>query len=165
MNAADSPIERKPLQHCTVGEFLAQLASASVLPGAGAAGGIALALAAGCAGKAVVITRKHDSDPALAGLQVQLAKLAQQALELGQKDAIQFKEQLKSDDPAATTALLRTDYTLLDLCRELERLLEDHRELIKDNMSGDWKAARALLHACRVIHNENVRELKADANE
>jgi hypothetical protein len=83
---------------------------------------------------------------------------------LGRQDAIQFKQQLKTDDPAAVNALLRTDYTLLDACRELDRLLQDNSDLIADNMAGDWKAARALLHACRVIHNENVRELKSDSS-
>ena len=157
-----SPIEKKPLQHCAIGEFVDELASDAILPGAGAAGGVALALAAGCAGKAVAVSRKHDSNPALAGLQIQFARIAQQALALGRQDAIQFKEQLKSDDPQAAVALLRTDYTLLDVCRELDKLLQDNRALIADNMAGDWKAARALLHACRIIHNENVRELTGD---
>jgi hypothetical protein len=162
---ADSPIEKKALRLCAMGEFLDSLASDAILPGAGAAGGVALALAAACAGKAVAVTRKHDSSPALAGLQVQLARMAEQALTLGQQDALQFKQQLKSDDPQDTNALLRTDHTILDVCRTLDRLLQDNSDLIADNMSGDWKAARALLHACRVIHNENVREIKAGTEE
>jgi hypothetical protein len=161
----DSPIEKKALRLCAVGEFIDSLASDAILPGAGAAGGVALALAAACAGKAVAISRKHDSSPALAGLQVQLARMAEQALTLGQQDAIQFKQQLKSDDPDAANALLRTDRTILDACRTLDRLLQDNSDAIADNMSGDWKAARALLHACRVIHNENVREIKAGAED
>jgi hypothetical protein len=165
MNATeDSPIERKPLQRCSIGEFLDTLASDAVLPGAGAAGGVALAMAAACAAKAVAITRRHDTNAVLAELQTTLGRMAGEALELGQQDALQFKRQLKSDDPAAATALLRTDYTILDACQALERLLQDNRELIADNMAGDWKAARALLHACRVIHHENVRELKIDAD-
>jgi hypothetical protein len=164
MLSSESPIEKKPLQRCSIGEFVELLASDAILPGAGAAGGVALALAAACAGKAVAVSRRHDSEPKLVGFTVQCATIAEQALVLGRQDAIQFKEQLKSDDPAATTALLRTDYTLLDACRELDRLLQDNKELIADNMAGDWKAARALLHACRVIHNENVRELKADTD-
>ncbi len=163
MTANDSPIERKPLRLCAIGEFLSALASDAVLPGAGAAGGIALALAAACAGKAVAISRRHDDTPALAEFQRQLACMAEEALELGQRDALQFKQQLKSNDPEATTALLRTDYTILDACQALDRLLQDNRDLIADNMSGDWKAARALLHACRVIHHENVRELTGEA--
>ena len=155
-----SPIERKALRACTIGEFLEALASDAVLPGAGAAGGLALALAAACAEKAVAITRRHDANPALQTLQQQLAQLGAEALELGQRDALQFKQQLKSDNPAAATELLRTDYTILDACQALDRLLQDNRGLIADNMAGDWKAARALLHACRVIHTENVRELK-----
>jgi formiminotetrahydrofolate cyclodeaminase len=160
MNGTDSPIERKPLRLCAIGEFVDALASDAVLPGAGAAGGVALALAAACARKAVAITRRHDANPLLEELQKQLADLAQEALELGQQDALQFKLTLKSDDPQAATELLRTDYTIIDACQALDRLLQDNRALIADNMAGDWKAARALLHACRVIHNENVRELK-----
>lgn len=160
--AADSPIERTALNRLTIGDFLDALASDAILPGAGAAGGVSLALAAACAGKAIAITRRHDGNPRLVGLQSELAQLAGRALTLGQQDALQFKQQLKSDDPEAAQALLRTDHTLIDACRSLERLLDDNRDLIADNMSGDWKAARALLHACRVIHNENVRELKAE---
>jgi flagellar biosynthesis/type III secretory pathway chaperone len=161
MKPDDSPIERKSLRQCALGEFLDALASDAILPGAGAAGGVALALAAACAEKAVAITRRHDANPALEELQKQLSDLAKRALELGQQDALQFKQQLKSNDSAAAQKLLRTDYTILDTCRALDRLLQDNGELIADNMSGDWKAAHALLHACRVIHNENVRELKA----
>lgn len=159
---ADSPIERTALNRLTIGEFLEALASDAMLPGAGAAGGVSLALAAACAGKAIAITRRHDGNPRLVGLQSELAQLAGRALTLGQQDALQFKQQLKSDDPEAAQALLRTDHTLIDACRSLERLLDDNRDLIADNMAGDWKAARALLHACRVIHNENVRELKSE---
>jgi hypothetical protein len=165
MKSGISPIENKALRLCTIGEFLGVLASDAMLPGAGAAGGLALALAAACAGKAVAITRRHDPNPLLADLQAELARMVEQALVLGQKDAIQFKQQLKSEGVAVIDALLRTDRTILDTCQALDRLLQDNRKLIADNMAGDWKAARALLHACRVIHNENVRELKADTDE
>jgi hypothetical protein len=160
MAATDSPIECTALTRLAIGDFLDALASDAILPGAGAAGGIALALAAACAGKAVAITRRHDGHLRLIGLQSDLRQLSGRALTLGQQDALQFKQQIKSDDPNAAQALLRTDHTLLDACRSLERLLDDNRDLIADNMAGDWKAARALLHACRVIHSENVRELK-----
>jgi formiminotetrahydrofolate cyclodeaminase len=162
MKPKASPIERKPLRDCKLDEFLAALASAAILPGAGAAGGVALALAAACAEKAVAITRKHAANPALEELQEQLASLGKRALELGQRDALQFKQQLKSNDSEAAQELLRTDYTILDACQALDRLLQDNRDLVADNMSGDWKAAHALLHACRVIHNANVREVISD---
>lgn len=162
MSAADSPIESTALKRLTIGDFLDALASDAILPGAGAAGGVALALAAACAGKAIAITRRHDGNPRLVGLQSELVQLAGRALTLGQQDALQFKQQLKTDEPEAAQALLRTDHTLIDACRSLERLLDDNRDLIADNMAGDWKAARALLHACRVIHSENLRELKAE---
>lgn len=159
---ADSPIESTALRRLAVGDFLDALASDAILPGAGAAGGVALALAAACAGKAVAITRRHNGNPRLVGLQSELAQLAGRALTLGQQDALQFKQQLRSDAADATHALLRTDHTLVDACRNLERLLDDNRDLIADNMAGDWKAARALLHACRVIHHENLRELRSE---
>lgn len=162
MSAADSPLESTALKRLTIGDFLDALASDAILPGAGAAGGVALALAAACAGKAIAITRRHDGNPRLVGLQSELMQLAGRALTLGQQDALQFKQQLKSDEPEAAQALLRTDHTLIDACRSLERLLDDNRDLIADNMAGDWKAARALLHACRVIHSENLRELRAE---
>ena len=160
MNPTDLPIEKKPLMHCTVGEFLHVLASDAMLPGAGAAGGMALALAAACAGKAVAITRRHGDSTVLAYLQTQLADLTASALVLAENDALQFKRQLESDDPAEASALLRTDLTILDACSTLDKLLNDNGHHIADNMTGDWNAARALSHACRVIHEENVRGLK-----
>ncbi len=163
MKPDNSPIETKALKLCTVGEFLAVLASDAMLPGAGAAGGIALALAAACAGKAVAITRRHDVRSALlANLQMQLTRIAEQALVLAQTDAIQFKQQLVSGDPAASDALLHTGHTILEACRTLDRILCDNEHHIADNMAGDWKAARALSDACLCIHQENVRELKSE---
>lgn len=154
------PPDKKPLKHYTLEDFVAALASDAVLPGAGAAGGMALAIAAGCAGKAVAITRKHQNgDRALERLQQQFERIAEAALALAEHDAIQFKQQLQSDDPAAIDALLRTDCTILDTCRALDALLDQNAHLIAANMTGDWKAARALSDACMFIQLANMREL------
>lgn len=161
MNATDTPVDKKPLAQCSVDEFIKALASAAVLPGAGAAGGVALALAAACAGKAVAITRRHDEgNTLLAYLQTQLADLAASALILAENDALHFRRQLESADPAAASALLHTDLTVLDTCAALDSLLDNNARYIAENMRGDWEAAKALNHACRIIHEGNVQELR-----
>jgi hypothetical protein len=154
----DAPIEKKPLEHCSLGEFLRVLASDATLPGAGAAGGIALALAAACAGKAVAITRHHADSTALVYLQTQLADLSASALVLAENDALQFKHKLVSSDPAATNALLRTDLTILAACSSLDQLLNDNARCIAGNMWGDWQAAHALSRACRTILTKETSE-------
>ncbi|MES2626186.1 MAG: hypothetical protein V4628_12960, partial [Pseudomonadota bacterium] len=136
-------------------------ASDAIIPGAGSASGITLALAAACAGKAVAISRRHDADNAvLADLQAQLADLVKSALALAQADALQFKRHLTNESPATGDALLRTDQRILDVCRKLDTLLDDNIHLIAENMAGDWQAARELSHASRVIQEGNVQELK-----
>jgi formiminotetrahydrofolate cyclodeaminase len=162
MKPTASPLGKKPLKQFTLEDFATALASDAPLPGSGAAGGTALALAAACAGKAVAITRKHQSSLVLEKLQTQLERIRDSALTLADHDALQFKCLLQSDTPAATNALLVTDYTILDTCRALDTLLQEHMHLIADNVVGDWKAARALSDACLFIQLANVRELKGE---
>ncbi|HWK53918.1 MAG TPA: cyclodeaminase/cyclohydrolase family protein [Hyphomicrobiales bacterium] len=116
MSKAKSPIETKPLEHCTLKVLLDALASDAMIPGAGAASGVAFALAAACAGKAVAITRRHEDQPALAQLQKQLTELRESGLALGEADALQFKQLLESGGPGPEEKLLRTDCRLLDNC-------------------------------------------------
>ena len=156
----DTPIETKPLAQCSIEEFLRVLASDAVLPGAGAAAGVALALATACAAKAIAITRRHADSTTLAYLQTQLTDLTATALVLAENDALQFREQLETADAVAANALLRTDLSMLEACSTLDKLLDDNKQYIANNMTGDWDAARALNRACRVIHEGNIRELK-----
>lgn len=160
-----TPFGGKPLKHFTLEDCVTALASDEAAPGAGAAGGIALALAAACASKAVAVTRAHQAaDGVLAKLQTLLEHISKSALNLAEHDAVQFMQQLQSQSPVATNELLRTDYTIVDTCRALDSLLESHAHLIANNMVGDWKAARALNDACLFIQLANVRELK-DGNK
>ena len=161
MKQPQSVLERKALERCTLKEFLDALASDAKIPGAGSASGIALALGAACAGKAVAITLRHAADnAALLDLQTRLADLRELALDLAEDDAFKFKQYLESGTTLTADALLRTDRSLLIDCRKLDKLLDDNERLIAANMSGDWEAARALSRASRLIQEENVRELK-----
>jgi formiminotetrahydrofolate cyclodeaminase len=164
MKPIAAPLGNKPLKDFTIEDLVTALASDAMSPGAGSAGGTALALAAACAGKAVAITRKHQSSRALEKLQKQLEHIRESALTLADRDAVQFKCLLQSDTPAAANALLMTDHTMLDTCRVLDTLLQEHSHLIADNVAGDWKAARALSDACLFIQLANVRELGGEKN-
>lgn len=160
MDTPQNPLEKQSLHHCSFQELLDALASDAVMPGAGTAGGIALALAAACAGKAVAITLRHDVDNAeLAALKQQFADMKQHALHLAEADALQFQRYLQSANAQTTQALLHTDNKLVDESRRLAQLLDQHEHLIADNMKGDWQAARALGRACLLIEQGNVEEL------
>lgn len=160
MDQPTTLLEQKPLPHCSFQELLDVLASDEIMPGAGTAGGIALALAAACAGKAVAITLRHEpACSALLALQHQLSQLRTEALALAEADALQFKHFLKSESPQATEALRSTDTQLVEHSQRLELLLDQHEARIAENMAGDWQAARALSRACRLIEAGNVREL------
>lgn len=159
MHQSQSLLETKSLEHCTLKVLLDALASDAMIPGAGAASGVALALAAACAGKAVAITRRHGDDPDLVELQQQLAELRESGLALGETDALLFKQFLESGGPEPEGKLLRTDCRILDNCRALESLLARHEHRIAENMSGDWQAARVLSRASRLIQETNVKAL------
>ena len=160
MSQSESPLDKKPLERCHLKELLDGLASNAIIPGAGTAGGVALALAAACAGKAVAITLLHAADnQALNKLQQELASLRESALALAEADALLFRQHLKSGDPQVTEQLLRTDHQILSGCRELDALLEANEGSINLTMRGDWLAAKALIEASRLIQQANVREL------
>jgi hypothetical protein len=164
MHQSSSPLENKSLEHCSFQELLEALASDAMMPGAGTAGGIALALAAACAGKAVAISLRHDVDCSeLHALQLQFSDLRNGALALAEADALQFKRYLKSNDPVDTDALLNTDSKLVAESHRLDALLRAHEHRIAQNMTGDWQAARALSRACRLIELGNVREIEGQA--
>lgn len=160
MSQSESPLDRKSLGRCDLKELLDGLASNAIIPGAGTAGGVALALAAACAGKAVAITLLHDADNrTLNELQQELAALRESALALAEADALLFRQHLKYGDPQVAEQLLRTDHQILSGCRQLDVLLEENAGSINATMRGDWLAAKALITASRLIQQANVREL------
>jgi hypothetical protein len=166
MSQPDSLIEGTPLESCTVGEFVNVLASDAILPGAGSAAGIALALAAACAGKAVAITLAHQNDKSRSSesleiLKTQLTELTDTALKLARDDAIQFKRKMESGNKVNKKRdLLETDKEMMNCCRKLKILLDKNESLIVRNMKGDWLAARSLSNACQDINSENLHELE-----
>ena len=159
MNDRKTLLDSEPLAHCSLKDFLDALASDAMIPGAGAAGGIALALAAACAGKAAAISRRHAEESLLEELEEQLNVLRTKAISLAEADALLFKEHLRQVDNTAGENLRRTDQLIVAGCQELDALLDANRDQIVDTMEGDWQAAKALCLAAKLIQEMNLREL------
>lgn len=142
--------------------FLRDLSSADRLPGSGAAGAIALALAAACAAKAAVISLKHA--PANEQLQQARAKLlayVDAAIEGSDEDTERFARFLRLRSEAAARSVVAADLKLLALVDELTQSLAGLDDQVRQNVSGDLVAARALAQAARTIQTENIEELSS----
>jgi hypothetical protein len=141
--------------------FVARLAGDNVAPGSGAAGALAIALAAACASKAILITAKHGGlDPALAGALAPIAQLREAALSGADEDAHDFQSFLREPNGAAAGELRQTDQSLVGLCQSLSDIIDRIGGKTHDVVRGDIKAARALLAAASDIHRSNKAALE-----
>jgi formiminotetrahydrofolate cyclodeaminase len=140
--------------------FIAALASDAVSPGCGAAGAVALALAAACARKAILITAKHRalSQPLRVALPA-LAQLQETALHEADEDSDGFRKLIRHPDASATEDVRETDSRLLDDCQSLSDIVDSVSGEIHDVAEGDIRAARALLAAAFAIHQFNKATL------
>lgn len=133
-------------------------------PGAGAAGDIALALAASCAAKAFAISARHTGMAALTEAAGKARGAAGFALAGAEWDAEDFPALLKaaSGAEAPTQALRRDGEAMLALADELKTLLDRHRPDVIPVMAGDLLAAEALLEAFDRIARRNLDDLEPD---
>lgn len=139
----------------TLTDFVTGLAAATPSPGSGAAGAVALALAAGCAAKAFAISHKHAESRHLEQVLEQARSIATIALEAAQRDGEDFRVWLKSQSARAVAALEEDARILFSLCRELERLLDDHQSHVIESLDPDLRAARDLIAAAKAIEARN----------
>ncbi|MEP7313819.1 MAG: cyclodeaminase/cyclohydrolase family protein [Pseudomonadota bacterium] len=145
----------------SVMELLRAVASSAVSPGAGAAGSIALGLAAACAEKAVTISLKHHpQNAALRNAAEGFAAIARRAVHGADQDAALFREFLREDDGVAGDRLVTEGERLQELSRELRVLLDDIEPQVDPVMSGDVAAARSLAKAFEAIERANLREVR-----
>jgi formiminotetrahydrofolate cyclodeaminase len=148
------------LQHMTLEGFIAALGSADPAPGAGAAAGVCLALAAGCAAKAFAISARHAGGPALEEAAAQARRLADAALAGARRDAEDFPALLQAgDDRSAADAVRRDGEALLALGDQLQALLSRYGPATDPVMAGDIGAAAGLLRAAANIQRANLAEL------
>jgi formiminotetrahydrofolate cyclodeaminase len=154
--------ELRSIADCRIEDLLKAIASTQVAPGAGAAGAVALGLAAACLGKAVAISSKHHPDDS--GLQQAAdtcAQVARLALMDADRDAHEFAHFIRSHSPEAAERLVDTGEALARLRNVLVNLADHIESRIEKNMAGDLLAARALADAAHAIHARNEREAQS----
>ena len=144
-------------------------------PGGGAAGAVAIALAAACARKAILITlKRRPGDAELEAKGVRLGLIADAALESAAGDAVAFAaliaayQQPHDSEPAAaarkaairaraaSTAQVGVDLKALAI--ETRSILNAIEGVISPVMANDISAAVALVAAGEQIQDDNIRE-------
>lgn len=147
----DGPIAERPLH-----EVIAAIGSDHVSPGAGAAGAVALGLAAACAHKAAAVSLKHHpDDAALLDAAERLAVIARRALLGADRDSDAFRGFIQSPSPQSTARLIAAGATLAHLIDALHAVIDDIEPRVIPTLVGDVLAARALAGAARTIQEKN----------
>ncbi len=143
------------------GQFLRQLSSGAGLPGSGAAGAIALALAAGCAAKAAGLSLKRCPDNlALAEGREKLLHCMEQALQGSDADSERFAQFLDRRDAQTADRVIAVDRSLLALVDAINATIDLLDPQVRHDVLGDLAAARALSEAARTIQAHNISEMQ-----
>lgn len=156
----DAPAASPSVQ--TLTDFIAALGEDHPTPGCGSAGAMALALAAGCARKALLISARHrDGDSVLLEAAERCGAIGHIALAGVAADAEHFADfiQTQGRDAKAVRNLCSDADALLDAAAELTRLLAANAAVIDPALAADAGAAEALAEAARSIIRRNVAEL------
>lgn len=159
----------------TIGAFLSDIASAEPSPGAGAASGVALALASAVARKALIMTLKHHTErSALRDACDRLSAIGKEALALADEDAARFAAMLAAkQEEQGTAAHLAADQALaldhlakhmLKLCEEADAIVETARGHINANMANDLTAALSLSASAAAIQYANASDLGVEGS-
>jgi formiminotetrahydrofolate cyclodeaminase len=150
---------RTSVSSLQVQALLDSIGSNAISPGAGAAGAIALGLAAACAGKAVGMSLKHfpDNSELKSALET-LHSIAQSALAEADRDSRAFEAFTHDKLPASVERLVCEGEQFAQLIALLTATLEEVEPRIQPNMTGDVIAAKALAKAARRIQQRNERE-------
>jgi hypothetical protein len=152
----------------TIAAFLEGVASTEPAPGAGSAGGVALAMGIACARKAIAVTLRHHPDQErLTGLGTRLAGLSDQALAGADADATAFRAYIHAapeEHAGLLDTLIAVDECLIAVGDEARSLLIAVQTDIYPSMAGDVAAGLALIAAARTILAACVAESRRALN-
>jgi formiminotetrahydrofolate cyclodeaminase len=151
-------------RHYDLEAFLRDLSSEDRLPGSGAAGAIALALAAACAAKAISLKHAPENEE-LQQARAKLLAYVDAAIEGSDEDIERFARFLRQRSEAAARSVVVADLKLLALVDALTESLARLDDQVRQSVSGDLVAARALAQAARTIQTENIEELSSNTPE
>ena len=148
--------EQEPIAELALHDVISAIGSDRVSPGAGAAGAVALGLAAACAHKAAVVSLKHRPDDAVLAAAVErLAAIARRALLGADRDSNAFRGFIRAPGPQAAARLIAVGATLAHLIDSLHSVIDDIEPRVIATLAGDVLAARALAGAARTIQEKN----------
>jgi formiminotetrahydrofolate cyclodeaminase len=147
----------------TLADFVKRLGSTAVAPGSGAAGAVALALAAGCVAKAFSISYRHTDASELREATDQARSLATIALEGAQRDGDDFHRWLQSHSAPAAEALRQDARKLLCLSSALRELIATYRAAVIPSLTADLGAALDFIAAFEAIETRNDGELPVNS--
>jgi hypothetical protein len=159
--AEGEAMEATVLAELTVNGLIEHISSRDIVPGAGAAGAVCLALASACAAKAVVISLKHSPEDARLSTSLDVLKgLCASALHGADVDSQLFEEFIRHKDSRAAGKLVNTGETMARLIVGLLSTIDGVESHIDPSMKGDLIAAKALATAARTIQRTNETEIK-----
>ena len=153
-------MQSSSLADLPMGKLTELICSNAVTPGAGAAGALALSLAAACGGKAVSITLKHSNDERLPLALNRFRELARSALEAADGDVEAFAAWVRHRGADATDELIKSEERVAHLINALLLTISEVEPCISPNMVGDLVAAKALARAAKEIQMTNEAETK-----
>ena len=147
-------------------QILRDMASTQVAPGAGAAGGLCLALAAACGAKAVAISAtRHPQDGRFVEPAQKLAEIMRLALVAAARDAHRFEDYTHDRSPESITCLIAAGEEFERLIKALQEVLAETDPYVDPVMKGDVRAALALCEAALVIQRGNSKESRVAKRE
>jgi hypothetical protein len=150
----------------TMEQILEELCSSSAALGCGTASCIVLALAAGCAAKAVSLTNSPNTDArdALLAKKARLLHIARQVLERADEESRRFQFVVHSEQPADERRLLQLETDLGGLADELPELIDEITALAGESARGDLLAAAWLHSSAGMIVRQNRLETERRAH-
>ena len=139
--------------------LLDSIGSNAISPGAGAAGAIALGLAAACASKAVRISLGHSPEnPELKSALETLQRIADSAMTEADRDSRAFEAFVHDRDLSSVERLVCEGEEFGRLIAAFMVAVEGVESRIRPNMVGDVIAAKALAAAAKRIQRRNESE-------
>ena len=162
-NPSGQTVADQGLSDQTLADFVNRLGSTAMAPGSGAAGAVALALAAGCLAKAFGLSYRHTSASELREAADHSRALATIALECAQRDGEDFRRWLESHSAPAAAALRQDARQLFGLSSVLKKLLATHRDAVIPALIADLEAALDFIAAFEAIETRNNSELPASS--
>ena len=147
-----------PIQESTVTALIARISADSPSPGCGVAAAVTFGLAAACAAKAAVISLRHTpEDGRLQQAYEFFLTCARTALNGAETDRREFARQIEQHDRDAQARLADVGMTLIETIDQFDSELAAIASRIRENLSGDLFAARALAAAARQVEENNLR--------